>query len=315
MSASDNSVAALTSGFWTVDAVVGLDENAADGVGKVWFTAVGREEASVGCDPYYKQVYSVHLDGTNLSLLTEAADRKWMDHALQMASPSPTGGTTPVDTLLSPLPGADGALSPSKRFLLDEISSVDTPPQVVVRDADSGSVVRVLESADVSKLVKHVAPHTLPPPLPFVTVAADGKTAIHGVLQRPRHFDPKRSYPVVDTCYPGPQVGRATRRFMDVYFHKPSGWGGQALAELGFVVVTLDDTGTPLRSKDFHSARYGQSDSMSGRLEDHIAVRKSPFFWSHFILKTISLPRQARDKHRKTQKRDSFFAGHHSAGG
>ena len=35
---------------------------------------------------------------------------------------------------------------------------------------------------------------------------------------------------------PGPQVGRATRTFMDLYFHKPSGWGGQALAELGFVV-------------------------------------------------------------------------------
>ena len=35
---------------------------------------------------------------------------------------------------------------------------------------------------------------------------------------------------------------------------------GQALAELGFVIVTLDDTGTPLRSKEFHSARYGQSD-------------------------------------------------------
>ena len=37
-------------------------------------------------------------------------------------------------------------------------------------------------------------------------------------------------------------------------------------------VVTLDDTGTPLRSKAFHSARYGQPDSMSGRLEDHIAA-------------------------------------------
>ena len=37
-------------------------------------------------------------------------------------------------------------------------------------------------------------------------------------------------------------------------------------------VVTLDDTGTPLRSESFHSARYGQSDSMSGRLEDHIAA-------------------------------------------
>ena len=272
VSASDESVAPLTSGFFTVDAVVGLDESAADGVGKVWFTAVGREESSVGCDPYYKQIYSVLLDGTGLTLLTEAADRKWRDHSLEMASPTPSGGTSPLDTLLQPLPGADAALSPSKKFLLDEISSVEMPPTLLVRDAETGSVVRVLESADISGLVKHVAPHALPPPMPFVTVAADGKTAIRGVIQRPRHFDPERSYPIVDTCYPGPQVGRATRRFMDVYFHAPSGWAGQALAELGFVIVTLDDTGTPLRSKGFHSARYGQSDSMSGRLEDHIAA-------------------------------------------
>eukprot|EP01047_Picozoa_sp_COSAG01_P058259 COSAG01_NODE_6842_length_3474_cov_10.309333_6_plen_87_part_00 len=37
-------------------------------------------------------------------------------------------------------------------------------------------------------------------------------------------------------------------------------------------VITLDDRGTPLRSKAFHSARYGQPDSMSGRIEDHIAA-------------------------------------------
>ena len=59
---------------------------------------------------------------------------------------------------------------------------------------------------------------------------------------------------------------------MDTFFHKPSGWGGQALAELGFIVVTIDERGTPLRGKAFHSTRYGQPDSMSGRLQDHIAA-------------------------------------------
>jgi hypothetical protein len=77
-------------------------------------------------DPYLKQIYKVRLDGSGLTLLSEPADgQQWLDHALKVASPVPSGGTTPADALLSPrCPGADGALSPSGNWLLDEVSSV-----------------------------------------------------------------------------------------------------------------------------------------------------------------------------------------------
>jgi hypothetical protein len=43
-------------------------------------------------------------------------------------------------------------------------------------------------------------------------------------------------------------------------------------------------------------------------------VRKPPL-WSHFILKMIILPRQARDKDRKSRGKAGFFAGGRGAVG
>ena len=86
-------------------------------------------------DPYLKQIYKVRLDGSGLTLLSEPADgQQWLDHALQVASPVPSGGTAPADALLSPRgPGADGALSPSGNWLLDEVSSVR--PEIELSEA------------------------------------------------------------------------------------------------------------------------------------------------------------------------------------
>ena len=108
--------------------------------------------------------------------------------------------TEPIDHALAAPPGSDGALSPSGAYIVETASSLSQPPQLIVRSALSGEVLRVCETADASGLAAHVAPHALPPALPFVTIAADGETEIHGVIQRPRHFDPTRSYPIVDTC-------------------------------------------------------------------------------------------------------------------
>jgi dipeptidyl aminopeptidase/acylaminoacyl peptidase len=52
--------------------------------------------------------------------------------------------------------------------------------------------------------------------------------------------------------YPGPQTGSTgSRSFSAVRGDR------QALAELGFIVVTIDGTGTPGRSKSFQDAYYG----------------------------------------------------------
>jgi dipeptidyl-peptidase-4 len=192
----------------------------------VYFTASGL----VDDDPYRRTVCRVGLDGTGFARVTDDDQ----DHVATVA--------------------------PSGAFFVDSASTVDTPPVTRVRDW-TGRVLVELERADVSAL----AALGWTPPERFRVTAADGVTDVYGVLYRPHGFDPTRSYPVVDTLYPGPQVARVAPTF------DPGGMGldAEPLAALGFVVVALDGRGTPGRSKAFHDdGRLADA----GGLADHAAA-------------------------------------------
>ncbi len=107
-----------------------------------------------------------------------------------------------------------------------------------------------------------------------MVTAADGQTQLHGALFFPSDFDPSNRYPVVDSIYPGPQLIRTPKSFTvdstvgpDEW---PGAWDAQALAELGFVTMTLDGRGTPLRSRELHLASYGRLGHHA--LDDHVAA-------------------------------------------
>ncbi|MDX1740014.1 MAG: prolyl oligopeptidase family serine peptidase, partial [Rhodothermales bacterium] len=168
-------------------------------------------------DPYFQYLYRVGIDGGGVQLLTPEP----MHHSI--------------------------TFSPSGAYFIDSYSTPTTPQVTVVRDRD-GNVVTPLEEADITAL----AEIGWQPPVPFVVKARDGKTDLHGLMYKPTHFDESKKYPVVNYLYPGPQSGSVgTRMFM------PSRGDKQALAELGFIVVELDAMGTPMRSKSFHTAYYG----------------------------------------------------------
>src|SRR6202008_219399 len=104
------------------------------------------------------------------------------------------------------------------------------------------------------------------PPMPIRMTAHDGKTDIYGLLFRPTNFDPSKKYPIVNNVYPGPQTGSTGGRAFT-----PARGDRQALAELGFVVVTIDGMGTPGRSKAFHNVSYK---NMGKNLLDHVLAIK-----------------------------------------
>ena len=112
----------------------------------------------------------------------------------------------------------------------------------------SGQVVVELERADISQLQAA----GWQPPIPFEVKARDGITDLYGLMFRPSSFDPSMKYPVVNYLYPGPQSGSVGSRSFRAA-HRDL----QAIAELGFVVVELDAMGTPMRSRSFHEAYYG----------------------------------------------------------
>ena len=162
-------------------------------------------------DPYQIQLIRINFDGSDLVRLTEGdGHHRWQ-------------------------------FSPHNRYLIDTYSRVDMPPVTCLRDVKSGKLICQLEKTDASKLLAS----GWQPPERFVTKGRDDMTDIHGIIIRPMHFDPQKSYPVLEEIYAGPHsafVPKEFGRHQRLY----------EMAELGFIVVKIDGMGTNHRSKAFH---------------------------------------------------------------
>ena len=187
-----------------------------------------------GQDPYFLHFYRTSLDAKGVTSLT------------------PDDGTHTIQ------------VSPSGKYLVDTYSKPDAPPVVTLRDATTGTLILPLEKADISKLIAT----GWKPPMPIKMTAHDGKTDIYGLLFKPTNFDPSKKYPIVNNVYPGPQTGSTGSRAFT-----PARSDRQALAELGFIVVTIDGMGTPGRSKAFQDAYYGAM-GRDNTIPDQIAGMK-----------------------------------------
>jgi dipeptidyl-peptidase 4 len=130
---------------------------------------------------------------------------------------------------------------PQREYLVATWSRVDQPPVHELRRASDGALVAELGRADASAL----AAAGWRAPERFTAKGRDGTTDIWGVIHTPTDFDPRASYPVVESIYAGPHG-----HFV------PKSWavsrGVHELVELGFVVVQIDGMGTNWRSKAFH---------------------------------------------------------------
>jgi dipeptidyl aminopeptidase/acylaminoacyl peptidase len=199
---------AVTSGAWRAENILQVDAEK----GFVYFTGVGKTD---GENPYYEHLYKCKLDGTELLDLT------------------------PGNVNHNP------ELSPSKRFVVDNMSRVDMPPKIVLRNW-IGDTVLPLEETDVSRLTE-IGWRT---PEVFNVKSADGVYDVFGNMWKPFDFDPNKKYPIIMNIYPGPQTEGVTDTFA------ASGSTLQ-LAQLGFIVIQIGNRGgNPQRSNAYHSYGY-----------------------------------------------------------
>jgi dipeptidyl aminopeptidase/acylaminoacyl peptidase len=180
-------------------------------------------------NPYFSQLCPIGFDGRNLTVLT------------------PEPGNHVV------------TLSPSGDCFIDSYSKPDVPAVTVLRSMD-GKLLSTLAKTDISRLTAA----GWKPVTPFTVKAHDGKTDIYGLMFTPTHLDPNKKYPIIDYIYPGPQGGS-----VGSWSFAASRGDNQALAELGFVVIALEGTSNPLRSKSFHDMSYGNM--AENTLPDQIA--------------------------------------------
>ena len=168
-------------------------------------------------NPYHNYFYKVNFEGSNLINLT------------------PSKGTHKV------------VFSDDNALLLDTYSTTSNPPITVVRNGN-GEKIMELERSDISELKAR----NWQEPVEFSVKARDEKTTLYGIMCLPSKYDERKKYPVLNYIYPGPQSGSVGEYGFRVIWRD-----FQALAELGFVVVAVDAMGTPMRSKSFHDAYYG----------------------------------------------------------
>ncbi len=168
-------------------------------------------------NPYFSYLYKIGFDGKGLTLL------------------SPELGNHQI------------TFSPSNNYFIDTYSQPDVPSVTTFRNID-GKLIGSLEKADVSRL----AATGWKAPTPVNVKANDGTTDIYGLVFTPTQMDPNKKYPVIDYIYPGPQGGS-----VGSWSFSASRGDNQALAELGFIVVMIEGTSNPFRSKSFHDMSYG----------------------------------------------------------
>ena len=199
----------ITKGPWCVRRVLNVDEQN----GVIYFTASGVNPKE---DPYLIHYYRINFDGKQMVDLTPEDGRH------------------------------EATFTYDYRYLVDTYTKVNKAPVTVVRDAQKGKLVKTLETADISTLLKHgwQAPEV------FVAKGRDGKTNMWGNIYRPSNFDPSKKYPIIEYIYAGPGDAYTQKSFV------PYNWNITSLTELGFIVVQLDAMGTGWRGKKFEDVCY-----------------------------------------------------------
>jgi dipeptidyl-peptidase-4 len=180
------------------------------------------------------QLHRVGLDGKGDVRLTDPAFHHTVGGCLGAGGGGGRGGAAG---------GANACgISPDNKYFVDVYQTHKMPPATRLVDAAAGTTVAELAASDMARY------KTLGfrPAEMFTYKAADGQTTLYGMIQFPSNFDPSRKYPALASVYGGPG-SIATRET----YASPN-----ALAEYGFLILSLDSRSSPGRGKRTLDASY-----------------------------------------------------------
>jgi dipeptidyl aminopeptidase/acylaminoacyl peptidase len=178
-------------------------------------------------NPYHQYLYKMNLNDGKISLLTpENANH-------------------------------DVSIAPDGNYYIDNMSTLSQATVSRLKSTGTASNIVEISKANIMALdsMSYISPETIK------AIGRDGHTELYGALWKPSHFDPNKKYPIIDQSYTGPHTFMYPRNFISGLARS-----NQALAELGFIVLTVDGMGTANRSKAFHNVSYK---NMGKNLEDH----------------------------------------------
>lgn len=176
------------------------------------------------------------------------------------------GGSEPERVTPKDQPGTHRYdVSPNGKMAFHTWSQFERPPVMQVIELPSHKPLRAL--TDPSALAAKVAP-LLNPAAEFFRIDIGGGVQLDGYMVKPSHFDATKRYPFITHVY-GEPAGQTVN----------DSWGGnqllfhRALAEAGYVVISVDNRGTPApRGTEWRKVIYGTVGDLSSK-DQAAAVR------------------------------------------
>lgn len=147
-------------------------------------------------------------------------------------------------------------VSEGGKYFSDFYSSFDNPPEFKIYKGD-GTLIKELGNTILTDEFKSL---NLIKPEHFTFKSGDGKFDLDGILYKPANFDKNKKYPVVYTIYMGPGTKAISNsyQFLNVFGNRAFINQSLTLAQLGFLIVNIDNRGLINRGKEFESASYGK---------------------------------------------------------
>lgn len=127
--------------------------------------------------------------------------------------------------------------SPDALWALHTYSTLDTPPLHELMEVDGHRVVKTFEDHhDLCEKIKSVIPR----PTEFLKLDVGNGLIFDAWMLKPRDFDPSKQYPLFIYVYGEPHAQTVLNEWgaAQIDFHR-------LVADLGYVVVSIDNRGTP----------------------------------------------------------------------
>jgi dipeptidyl-peptidase 4 len=151
----------------------------------------------------------------------------------------------------------------------DYYSNINTPQSValysVQKDKKGLTAVKTKTVNENEKLKEVLAKYELGT-TSFLRIPNSKGDTLNGWMLKPGNFDPNKKYPVLFCNYGGPGSQQVVNRF-----GAASMWH-QLLAQNGFIIVSVDNTGTGFRGEEFKKKTYLQLGKYE--IEDQIDAAK-----------------------------------------
>lgn len=127
--------------------------------------------------------------------------------------------------------------SPNARWAIHTFSALDVPPSVDLIELEGHRVVRSIEQ---NRQLRERIANLLWSPTEFLKLEIDNNIQMDAWMIKPKDFDPTRKYPVLVYVYGEPHAQTVLDEWgaAHIDFHR-------LVAELGCVVVSIDNRGTP----------------------------------------------------------------------